>query len=93
MNECYTDYQSPISEMQRLSKLTKPFKLEFKKVDGTKRIIYKALLRGQSQSNQDKNGPYKIQFFDVDNEQMGSCYIPFILALNDKKILLNGKGL
>lgn len=91
--QCYNDYQGPIGEMQRLSKIGEPFKLEFRKLDGTKRIVYKAVLRGQSQSKNDKNGPYKLQYFDTQNEQMGSCYIPLITSLNDKKIVLNGKGL
>jgi hypothetical protein len=86
----YTDYQFPIGEMQRMSAIGQPFQIEFRKRDGSKRIIKKAILRGQSQVENDRNGPYKIQFFDTQNEQMGSCFIPLITALNDRKIIIHG---
>lgn len=84
----YHDYEAPITEMQRLSSINQPFKLEFRKADGSRRIILKALLRGQAHAKHDANGPYKLQFIDTNNDQMGSCFIPLILALNDKKIVL-----
>ncbi|MEX0275709.1 MAG: hypothetical protein AB3N16_15160 [Flavobacteriaceae bacterium] len=52
------------------------------------RIIQSALLRKQSKSQYDANSRYKLQFIDTVNEQMGSCFIPLLLAVNDKRIVL-----
>lgn len=87
--EAYKDHERPITLMRKLTAEGVPFKLEFRrKRDGKRRIVHRTLLRPQSLGKHDRNSRYKLQYIDVDNEQMGSVYIPLILSVNDKKIIL-----
>ncbi|QQV89945.1 hypothetical protein M1M27_gp01 [Cellulophaga phage Ingeline_1] len=85
----YTEYQTPITLMRNLTRLNQPFRLEFRKVDGSRRIIQKALLRKQSLSTTDKRSAYKLNYINSQSEQMGSCYIPLLISVNDQKIILH----
>ena len=84
----YKDYAEPIKLMKVHTSEGIPFKLEFRKKNGERRLIANALLRKQSLGEHDSKSQYKIQYYDLDNESPGSCYIPLILAVNDKKIIL-----
>lgn len=87
----YKDFQDPITEMRRLTEQGIAFRLEFRKKNGERRIIDRALLRPQSIGKYDRNSAYKLQFIDQVNDTLGSCFIPLILSLNERKIILNGK--
>lgn len=85
----YRDYEAPISTMRELTKRGEPFQIEFIKLSGERRIIKSALLRKQSKGKYDRNSAHKLQFIDTQSDQLGSCFIPLITALNDKKIILD----
>lgn len=87
--EVYKDHERPITLMRQLTVQGIPFKLEFRrKRDGKRRVVHRALLRPQSLGTVDRNSKYKLQFIDRDTDQMGSVFIPLILSVNDKKIVL-----
>ena len=88
MSDVYTDYQQPITEMRKLTALNTPFRMQFKKLDGSNKTIERALLRKQSLSDKDKNSAYKLQYLDTIHDTLGSCFIPLLTALNGKKIVI-----
>lgn len=84
----YSDYAQPISHMKELTARNTPFKVVFRKKDGSLRMIYRALLRKQSIGAGDKTSAYKIQLLDLDQDEPKSAYIPLLISVNDKKIIL-----
>lgn len=87
-SEAYSTHEQAFSDMSNHTKLNQPFKLMFRKENGDIKIIPKALLRKQTPTSKDKNGAYKFNYIDVVNDNMGSAYIPMLMAVNDKEIRL-----
>ena len=88
MDNNYSNYQDAVNEMQRLTELNSHFALKFIKSSGETRIVNKALLRKQTPSSKDANGQYKLNYIDVTEDALGSCYIPLICSLNNKNIII-----
>lgn len=84
----YTDYSEPIKDMQRITEAGATFHIEFRKQDGTRRVMHRAYLRKQSIQAKDKSSKYKLQLMDMDSNTPRSCYIPLILSVNHIKIKL-----
>ncbi|WP_156133241.1 hypothetical protein [Lacinutrix sp. Hel_I_90] len=72
--------------MHRLTELNTPFKLSYRRVNGTIRIVPSALLRKQTPKHKDAMAPYKFNYIDQQNDQLGTAYIPLLIAVNDKQI-------
>lgn len=86
--ETYKNYPDAFSYMQACTKSNIPFKMMFKKDSGETKIVSKTLLRKQTPSSSDSMGSYKLNYIDVENDRLGCCYIPLIMAVNDIKIIL-----
>ena len=84
----YSDYAEPITLMKELTLRGEPFKISFRKKNGEPRVIHRALIRKQPLSKDDQRSAYKIQLIDKDRDELRSAYIPLILAVNDKPIIL-----
>jgi len=89
MNESiYNSYEGAFSEMIELTMTETPFKVAFVKVDGSVKIISKALLRKQTPTSKDINGAYKFNLVDTVNNNYVTAYIPLLTSVNDKQIQL-----
>lgn len=84
----YKSYEAAFSDMKSLTALNTPFKLVFIKEDGAIKIVSKALIRKRTPIAKDSMSPYKFNFIDVTQDAFGSAYIPSLLSVNDKKIVL-----
>ena len=84
----YTNYRDAFSDMQMHTELGTPFKLTYRRVDGSLNIVTKALLRKQTPKHKDSKASYKFNYIDQQNDQLGAAYIPLLLAVNDKQIRL-----
>ena len=84
----YTNYSAAFSDMQRLTQLNTPFKLVYRRVDGSLNIVVRALLRKQTPKHKDSKASYKFNYIDQQNDQLGTAYIPLLLSVNDKQIRL-----
>ena len=84
----YNNYAKAFDDMLNATSLNEPFKLSHRRIDGTIKVVHKALLRKQTDSRIDSMGSYKINYIDVTNNEMGTCYIPLILSINNKQIIL-----
>ncbi|UOY07714.1 hypothetical protein L0P88_03985 [Muricauda sp. SCSIO 64092] len=84
----YSDYAQPISQMRAWTANNTPFKVVFRKKDGSMRLVNRALLRKQSIGANDRTSAYKIQLLDLDQDKPRSAYIPLLISVNDKKIIL-----
>lgn len=88
MQDVYNNYEQPITIMKRLSEMNIPFAFSHLKLDGSVSRIRKAELRPQSMSSKDKFSRYKLQYTNIETGEKRSCYIPLLLTLNNKQILL-----
>ena len=86
MQEYYTNYEEPITQMRNLSKLSIPFSFTHKKLDGNSVSIRVAALRPQSLTKQDKNAKYKLQYTNLETDELRSCFIPLLTSFNGKLI-------
>lgn len=86
--EHYKDYAVPITQMKEITKRGGTFKIVFRRKDGKLRIIHRAILRKQSLGDTDSRSAYKIQLLNMDSMEARSAYIPLIVSLNDKPIIL-----
>lgn len=84
----YTSYADMFRDMHDLTSINEPFKLVFRKVDGSIKIIPKTIIRKQTPKGKDQNASYKFNYIDVVNDQCGTAYIPLLLSVNDKQIKL-----
>ena len=84
----YSDYAEPITLMKELTLRGGTFKISFRKKNGKPRVIHRAQIRKQPRTKDDNLSAYKIQLIDKDREELRSAYIPLILAVNDKPIIL-----
>mgnify|MGYP006909076382 CR=1 FL=1 len=87
-NKVFNSHEEAFKAMHQLTANNKPFKLVFKKIDATIKIVPKALLRKRTHSSTDSNSAYKFNYLDVDKDECKSAYIPLLLSVNDKKIVL-----
>ena len=87
--EIFTSYSQAFELMQKATQLNEPFKLVHRKIDGSIKVIPKTLLRKQTDSRIDSQGSYKANYIDVTSDNYGSCYIPLIMSVNDKEIILS----
>ena len=87
-NNNFSNYSEAFSVMHRLTEVNEPFKLTFVKSDGSIKVVASAILRKQTPKSKDSNGPYKFNYIDTINDNYGSAYIPMLLSVNDRKIIL-----
>lgn len=86
MQDYYNDYKEPITMMRNLSKLCIPFSFTHKKLDGNSVSIRQAELLPQSLSKRDKNSKYKLQYKNLETNELRSCFIPLLTSFNGKLI-------
>lgn len=89
------DLYKAIATMRELSKANKSFAFSFMsfseergKSHGIVEVAH-ARLRKQSTVEQDKNAELKLNYFDLDTNEFGSCYQPLLMELNGEKLELN----
>lgn len=84
--QVYNSFEQAFSDMHSFTAAGKPFKLKFCKLNGEIKIIPKAFLRKRTPIAHDANTNYKMNYIDHTNNNCGNCYIPLIMAINDKEI-------
>lgn len=84
----YHNHADAFNDMHRLTALNEPFKLTYRRVDGSVDIIPETLLRKQTPTSKDRNGAYKFNYIDKQDDRLGTAYIPLLMAVNDKKVKL-----
>jgi len=87
-NTIYTSHEQAFNDMLSFTKANESFKITFRKVNGDIKVVPKTLLRKQSPSSVDSNGAYKFNYIDQSNDTMGNAYIPLLMAVNDKQIII-----
>ncbi|WP_422105584.1 hypothetical protein [Winogradskyella sp.] len=88
MDNTYSNYQQIVGEMQRLTEANEPFTIKHIKIDGSIRIVNKALLRKQTPKSKDSKAQYKLNYIDTQQDVCGACYIPLLCSLNNKKVII-----
>lgn len=86
--ETYNSYGAAFDEIKRLALLQESFKLTHVRTDGSIKIVSQCLLRKQTPSMKDKNGAYKFNYIDKQNDEYGTAFIPLLLSVNDKPIII-----
>lgn len=84
----YKSYDAAFNDMKSMTAINAPFKLVFVKEDGKLKIVPKALMRKRTPVSKDSMSPYKFNFVDVTQDAFGSAYIPCLVSVNDKQIVL-----
>lgn len=84
----YSSYEQAFDYMVQMTKNNNPFKVSFVKENGEVKIIPKALLRKSTPSSADKNAQFKFNLIDTVNSNYATAYIPLLLSVNDKRIVL-----
>lgn len=89
------DVYEAIKQMKQLSAENKSFQFAFMsyseergKSNGITEVLH-ARLRKQSTVDQDKNAELKLNYFDLDTSDFGSCYQPLLMEFNGVKLELN----
>lgn len=89
------DVYEAIAKMREISKRGGHFSFVFmsfsearNKSDGVVEVQH-ARLRKQSTEEQDKNADIKLNYFDLDTSDFGSCYQPLLMEFNGQKLELN----
>ena len=84
-----------IKKMRELSSSGKCFQFTFMsfseergKSNGVTEVLH-AKLRKQSTVEQDKNADIKLNYFDLDTSDFGSCYQLLLMEFNGEKLELN----
>jgi hypothetical protein len=86
MQEVFKNHQEPITRMRKLSSINIPFTFSHKKLDGSSVIIRKAQLRKQTHSSKDSRSKYKLNYINLENDELRSCYIPLLTSFDGKLI-------
>ncbi|WP_378186888.1 hypothetical protein ACE939_00885 [Aquimarina sp. W85] len=82
----YTSYEEAISLMELITGKGNTFSFTYMKLDGTVSYVSKAVLRSRAATG--LNAKHRIQFTNVATNEHRSCYIPLLMAVNNKKINL-----
>jgi hypothetical protein len=89
------DVYDAIKQMRQLSAANKSFSMVFMsyseergKSNGVTEVLH-ARLRKQSTLDQDKNADLKLNYFDLDTSDFGSCYQLLLMEFNGVKLELN----
>ena len=88
MNALNYTLEEAITVMKNSSKLAKPFSIKFRKLGGGNTLISNAGLRPMAGTSSDRNGKYKLQLVNLDNDSLRSCYIPLIMEVNGIKVTI-----
>ena len=88
MDEPWNNYQDAFNEMQSLTEQNLHFKLKFTKADGSLNVVGRCLLRKQTPKAKDSMSEFKLNYIDKSDNTYGTCYIPLILEINDRKIVI-----
>lgn len=88
MDNPFDSYQSAFDLMHGQTEANIPFKLKFIKADGSIAIINKCLLRKQTPSSKDSLSEFKMNYLDIADDTYGSCYIPLLLEVENRKIVI-----
>jgi len=89
------DVYEAIRKMRALSKAGVPFSFGFMSYSedrGTSHGIVEvqhARLRKQSSTDDDKNADIKLNYFNLDTCDYGSCYQPLLLEFNGERLVLS----
>lgn len=89
------DLWAAIKQMRDMSKIGKPFSIEFMGCQYTKRQssgrhkIERCLLRSTTHQQHNRYNDFMLNLLDVETGKARQCWQPLILFFNDQKVVIN----
>lgn len=87
MDEVKLNLYTALKRMNELTEAGAPFKIEFMKLNGERRIINKAVLRKSYRNDFSTRGKFLVGYEDLENDKRRQFHRSLLLKLNDIEII------